>query len=35
MVVIRYETAIERAFFGLWIACFMKQRAWLMLFNAS
>ena len=27
MVVIRYETAVERAFFELWIACFMKQMA--------
>ena len=34
MVVIRYETAVERAFFELWVACFMKQRACFMLLKA-
>ena len=34
MVVIRYETAVERAFFWLWVACFMKQRACFMLLKA-
>jgi len=34
MAVIRYVTAVERAFLGLWVAFLMKQGACIMLFYA-